>query len=61
LLPLQRMAAKLKHNIAAINFSTSSQRTTTIAALRTYEIQDASCRSDAGDISIACRSSDAQW
>jgi hypothetical protein len=55
------MAAKFKYNIAAINFSTLSQATTTIAALITYEIQDASCRSDAGDTSIACRSSDAQW
>jgi hypothetical protein len=54
------MAAKFKHNIAAINFLTCSQLTTTTAALKTYEIQDASCRSDAGDISITCLYSDAQ-
>jgi hypothetical protein len=55
------MAAKFKHNIAAINLWISSQRTTTIAALKTYEIRDASCSSDASHISIAYRSSDAQW
>jgi hypothetical protein len=54
------MAARFKHNIAAINFLTS-QRAANTAALKTYEIQDASCRSEAGDISITCLSSDAQW